>query len=75
VLLVLEALRQDAKVLVHCTGGLNRSGLVMALIVAMLEEISGEEAIELLRERHDPWVLCNPTFELYVRNVAGEEPA
>lgn len=57
----LAAIR-DGKTLVHCQAGLNRSGLVAGLAM-VLSGMPAAAAIEVLRERRSPAVLCNPTFE------------
>jgi len=51
--------------LVHCQAGLNRSGMVAALALR-LHGLGAESAVELLRERRSPAVLCNPAFEAFV---------
>lgn len=56
-------------VLVHCQAGLNRSGLVTAYHLMENEGMSADEAIGLLREKRDRWVLCNPVFEAWLREV------
>lgn len=50
------------RVLVHCSGGLNRSSLVT---VRMLEALghSARGAVELVRHRRDDFCLCNRAFE------------
>ena len=54
--------------LIHCQAGLNRSALIAALVLVRSCFVAdGEEAIALLREKRSPAVLCNPTFEQYVR--------
>lgn len=58
------------KVLVHCQAGLNRSGMVAALSM-MLDGLTADEAINLLRQSRSPMVLCNPTFEKFLRNYDG----
>jgi len=65
----LDAIR-DAKTLVHCQAGLNRSGLVGGLAL-VLSGTEPEDAIALLREQRSPSVLCNRTFE---RWLLGQEP-
>lgn len=52
--------------LLHCQAGLNRSNLVAAASL-MLEGLSAGEAISLLRERRSPAVLCNQTFNTWLR--------
>lgn len=54
--------RSTGATLVHCQAGLNRSNLVAARAL-MLEGMTARAAIDLLRERRSPAVLCNPTFE------------
>lgn len=41
------------KVLVHCTMGVNRSGLVCALVARRVKGLSGLEAVRLVREKRD----------------------
>lgn len=57
--------RQRGTVLVLCQAGLNRSGLVTATALT-LDGYTGREAIDLLRERRSPAVLCNQAFEDFV---------
>lgn len=59
------AMVQSGKTLIHCQAGLNRSGLISALVLRALGKTS-EEAIALLREKRSPMVLCNQTFESYL---------
>lgn len=62
------ACMDDGPTLVHCQAGLNRSALISARAL-MLGGCVAEpaEAIALLRERRDPAVLCNPSFESWLR--------
>lgn len=53
--------RAQGVTLVHCQAGLNRSGMVAA-VALMLDGMSADDAIELLRESRSPAVLCNPNF-------------
>ena len=62
-----KALNAGKKVLVHCQAGLNRSSLVVARIL-MRQGMTADEAIALLREKRSPTVLCNRTFEAYLRS-------
>lgn len=41
----------DPRVLCHCTMGINRSGLVTALVARRLKGLSGIEALRLVREK------------------------
>lgn len=63
-------LRKDGPVLVHCQAGLNRSSLIAAraLYLESLGELTGDEIVEIIRERRSPACLCNPAFEEEVRS-------
>ncbi len=52
------------KVLVHCTQGKNRSGLVNGCIL-WLNGMSGEEAVKLIQTKR-PGALFNPVFKKYL---------
>lgn len=56
-------------VLVHCQVGMNRSGLIAAATLVKLG-YAPDLAIQLLRDLRDPVVLCNPSFEAYIRGLA-----
>lgn len=57
----------DGPTLIHCQAGLNRSSFVAALVMIRAEYVkSGTEAVELLREKRSPAVLCNKSFESYL---------
>jgi protein-tyrosine phosphatase len=58
----------DGPTLVHCQAGLNRSSLVAARVLMMTGR-SADEAIRLLRDVRSPAVLCNPSFEEYLRSL------
>jgi protein-tyrosine phosphatase len=53
--------RSGKKCLSRCQAGLNRSGLVVALVL-MLEGYSADEAVALIREKRDPNALFNFHF-------------
>jgi hypothetical protein len=53
--------KSGKKVLVRCQAGWNRSGLCTAVIL-MLEGLSCERAISLIREKRSPFALSNPHF-------------
>lgn len=59
--------RRTGETLVHCQAGLNRSALIVAYAL-MLEGMTADEAIALLRAKRSPAVLCNATFEAWLRN-------
>lgn len=52
--------------LVHCQAGMNRSGLICALAL-MLEGMSADDAIALLRAQRFPEVLMNDTFRGWLK--------
>ena len=58
------------KVLIRCQAGLNRSGLVMALVL-MRDGHSASDAIELIRSRRGDIALCNRTFEQWLLTVGS----
>lgn len=62
---------EHGKTLVHCQAGLNRSGLVGALVL-LHQGMTPGAAIALLRARRSPAVLCNTTFEAFVRALAAK---
>lgn len=56
------------QVLVHCQAGLNRSSLILARAL-MLDGMTADEAINLIREKRSPACLCNLTFEKYLKGL------
>ena len=56
------------KVLSRCQAGLNRSGLVMALVL-MREGFSAKDSIDLIRARRSPHALCNADFVNYLETL------
>lgn len=67
---IAEMLHRGGKVLVHCTGGLNRSSLVTVTYLIDYEDLTARDAVTLLRTKRDLYCLCNKTFE---RWVLGEQ--
>jgi protein-tyrosine phosphatase len=59
--------RKTGPVLVHCQAGLNRSSLVAARVL-MLDGMSADEAIRLIREKRSAACLCNEAFEDWLRS-------
>jgi hypothetical protein len=53
------------RVLVRCQAGLNRSGLVMALVL-IRDGYSPADAIQLIRTQRGNAALCNSTFERWL---------
>ena len=62
---VVEAL-DVGPTLVHCQAGLNRSGLVAARALMLLDGRSAAQAINDVRRR-SPVCLCNETFTNWLR--------
>ena len=60
------------KVLIRCQAGINRSGLIMALVL-IRDGMNPEEAIELMREKRARSVLRNRTFENWLKEVKVED--
>jgi protein-tyrosine phosphatase len=58
--------RESGPVLVHCQAGLNRSSLIAAAVLR-LDGKTADEAIEIIRTKRSPACLCNPTFEMWLR--------
>lgn len=67
-LVINEYLEQRKTVLIHCTGGLNRSSLVTGRYLIDHEEMTPKEAVILMRAKRDTYVLCNRAFERWVLN-------
>lgn len=51
---VIERLKQNQSVLVHCVAGMNRSTTVACAALILLEGLSAEDALARVREHH-PW--------------------
>jgi len=51
---VIERLKKDENVLVHCVAGMNRSATICCAVVMMLEDVSADDALKRVRENH-PW--------------------
>lgn len=62
---VIALAREDGQVLLHCQGGINRSALVMGIVLIILG-YTAPAAIALMREKRSPIVLMNKTFEQYL---------
>lgn len=65
---VVERLANGQTVLIHCQAGCNRSGLLAARVL-MKRGHTADSAITLLREKRSPLVLCNDTFENWLRSL------
>ncbi|MBJ7357852.1 dual specificity protein phosphatase [Nocardioides sp.] len=64
-----EAVEAGRRVLVRCSGGLNRSGLVVAASLVRLGH-APDDAIALVRRARGPWALTNPGFVAHLRSLA-----
>ena len=65
---VCTAVSAGKRVLVHCYAGLNRSGLVNAMVVHRLTGRSGPQLIGFMRRKR-PGCLTNPRFRAYVERL------
>lgn len=61
--------RRGLSVLVHCQAGLNRSSLIMGTYLVKHCRLSGQHAIDVLRAKRSPAVLCNLEFESWLRDL------
>lgn len=69
---VTEKLREGKTVLVTCTAGMNRSGLISALTLRELLNISGKDAVEMVRSGRAPSgraAFTNDVFRSYVESL------
>ncbi len=71
---VADAVRDGRRVLVRCSGGLNRSGLVVAEALVKLGR-TPDEAIASVRDARGPWALTNPGFVVHLRGLVPGDPA
>jgi len=58
---------QTSKVLLHCSGGINRSSLVTGLTLVKHYGMTPDEAISLIREKRSSVCLMNKHFEEWLR--------
>lgn len=66
---VIERLKQNKRVLVHCAAGMNRSTTICCAVLILLEGLSAEEAIARVREHH-PWARPDSYHWLALRWLA-----
>lgn len=66
---VIERLRQNQRVLIHCVAGMNRSATVCCAALILLEGLSAEDALTRIRERH-PWARPDSHHWLALRWLA-----
>lgn len=63
-----RAWKQGDRVLIRCQAGINRSGLIMALVL-MKEGYSSTDAISLMRSKRSEYVLINRDFENLLHTI------
>lgn len=63
-----RAWKQGDRVLIRCQAGINRSGLIMALVL-MKEGYSSADAISLMRSKRSEYVLINKDFENLLHTI------
>jgi hypothetical protein len=66
VLMAYEDWQAGKRVLIRCQAGLNRSGIVTALVL-MRSGLTAQESIELIRTERDPQCLYNSHFQKFLR--------
>jgi protein-tyrosine phosphatase len=63
--------KRGEKILIRCQAGLNRSGIITALVL-IRDGYSAREAIDLMRETRHDYVLFNKAFEDWLVNQPVE---
>lgn len=58
------------RVLIRCQAGLNRSGIITALVL-MFAGYTAADAIALMRAKRAPGVLCNLAFERWLKGLGS----
>lgn len=71
---IAQNIKDKVPTLVHCTMGLNRSGLVNALSIIKLTGWTGWKVIQMMRSARNKDVLCNGQFEDFVLQFKVREP-
>lgn len=67
-----DELNKGKRVLVRCLAGLNRSGLVNALVLVR-KGVTVQEALKHLRKVRSEWVLCNEDFEKWFLQINEDD--
>ena len=67
---VMEHLKNNQRVLVHCVAGMNRSTTICCAALILLEGLSAEEALARVREHH-PWARPDSHHWLMLRWLAS----
>lgn len=68
---VATAVGAGRRVLVRCSGGLNRSGLVVASALVRAGR-TPDDAMALVRAARGPWALTNPGFVAHLRALGSD---
>jgi hypothetical protein len=63
-----EEWKRGQRVLIRCQAGMNRSGLIMALVL-IREGYTAQEAIDLIRAKRSKHALFNGRFEKWLKEV------
>jgi hypothetical protein len=66
---VIERLKKNQSVLVHCVAGMNRSSTICCGTLILLEGLTAEQALERVREHH-PWARPDSRHWLKLRWLA-----
>jgi hypothetical protein len=66
-----DELKAGKRVLVRCLAGLNRSGLINALVL-IRQGYTAELAIASIRSARSKWALCNLNFEDWLLSINEE---
>ena len=66
---VIERLKRNQRVLVHCVAGMNRSSTICCAALILLEGLTAEQALERVREHH-PWARPDSSHWLKLRWLA-----
>jgi len=64
--------KNGKRVLIRCQAGLNRSGLITALVL-MMDGFTADEAINLIRTNRDPMCLYNDAFVGWLKRQDAED--
>ena len=66
---VIERLKRNQRVLVHCVAGMNRSSTICCAVLILLEGLTAEQALARIREHH-PWARPDSGHWLKLRWLA-----
>ena len=66
---VIDYLKKDESVLIHCVAGMNRSTTICCAVLILLEGLSAEDSLQRVRENH-PWAKPDSYHWLALRWLA-----